>query len=501
MNQETAGAKIGYGVGRRLMYGMAEFFGGGVFVVINTFFTVFLIKALGVPAALAGIIPLVGHIWDAITDPIMGNITDRTSHRFGPKRFYILLGSIVSVLTFILMWVHINTTNNTLLFIYYALSYVLFSTGFTILMVPYNGLLPDMIDDYGMRARFSNVRTIWSTLGAMVCGLVPSLIIKDNTEAGAYLKVALILGVFFLLTSLVTFVSTWEKRKEPVQSKLSESFSQAGSTLHNKSFKLFLGIYLGGQCGMDFVSGLAVYYVDDVLNGYENGYFIYLMAVLLISQLVGMIFWGPVMVKKSKKFTVLVGGPMRIIATLGLLAFSYEGAPIIPVLVCTGFVGIGNAATLTSIFAILSDMADVDELVTSVRRPGVVSGMATFVRKISSGLSASGIGFLLSAVGYDALLASSGARQSLATQKGIVYIFVFAPVILVAIMLICGYLFPITGKEFKIIQTDIARRKGEITTPATEEEKLICEKVTGVSYENLWNAKYTHFKKPDKAVD
>ena len=55
------------------MYGMAEFYGGGAFVIINTFFLVFLTKALGIPAALAGAIPRVGKVWDAVTDPVMGN--------------------------------------------------------------------------------------------------------------------------------------------------------------------------------------------------------------------------------------------------------------------------------------------------------------------------------------------------------------------------------------------------------------------------------------------
>ncbi|MBR4759013.1 MAG: hypothetical protein IK078_02555 [Lachnospiraceae bacterium] len=67
-----------------------------------------------------------------------------------------------------------------------------------------------------------------------------------------------------------------------------DSFPQSVSVFTCRSFRLFIGIYLFGQCGMDFVSGMAVYYVDDVLNGYGNGYFTYLMAVLLISQLTGM---------------------------------------------------------------------------------------------------------------------------------------------------------------------------------------------------------------------
>ncbi len=475
-----------YGILSRMMYGMAEFYNGGCFVIINTFFTVFLTKALGMPAAMAGTIPLVGKIWDAITDPIMGNITDRTRSRFGAKRFYMLIGGIVSALTFILMWLTIPTRNMVAMYIFYLFMYCLFSTGFTILMVPYNGLLPDMIEDYAMRAKFSNVRMIWSTLGSAVCGLVPTFLITDNLDTGSYLRCAFIFGFLFLVTSMVTFAGTWEKQKEPVQSTLKDSFPQAVSVFRNRSFQLFLGLYLFGQCGMDFVSGMAVYYVDDVLNGYSNHYFTYLMATLLVSQLVGMLIWGPVMAKTSKKMTILIGAPIRLAGTLGLLAFSHEGAAIAPILAMTALIGLGNAATLTSIFAIMADMADVDELITSVHRPGTVSGMATFVRKVSSGLSAAMIGFLLSAVGYDEVIANSGGRQAASTQEGIALIYIVVPAILITCLIVTGVLFPMTGKEFAIIKKEVARRKGEDDSQPTEEEIKVCEKVTGFAFDELW---------------
>ena len=481
------GKKENYSLLSRNLYGMAEFYSGGAFVIINTFFTAFLIKALGMPAALAGTIPLVGKIWDAITDPIMGNITDRTVSRFGPKRFYILVGGIISALTFVVMWITIPTRSTGAMYAFYLFMYCLFSTGFTIISVPYNGLLPDMIDDYTTRAKFSNVRMIWSTIGSAVCGLVPTFIITDNTNPVLYLYCALLFGVLFFITSMVTFTGTWEHPKPPVKASLIESFPQAVSVFKSRSFRLFIGIYLFGQCGMDIVSGMALIYADDVLNGYNNGCFIALMATLLASQLIGMLIWGPVMNRTSKRTTILIGAPMRLFATLGLLFVSKEGASLVPILVLTAIIGLGNAATLTSIFSIMADMADVDELITSIRRPGIVSGMATFARKISAGMSNALIGILLSAVGYDSYLANNKIRQSIETQRGIVYIFVFVPVILMALLIIVGYIFPLTGKEFAIVQTEIARRKGEDPGKTTDEEKQICEKVTGISYDKLWN--------------
>jgi len=475
------------GLGSQMAYGTCEFFNGGAFVIINAFFTVFLIKAIKMNPALAGTVPLIGHIWDAVTDPMMGNITDRTTSKMGAKRFYMLIGAVATGITFATLWVPFHANGSVTMFIFYVIMYCLFSTGSTILMVPYNGLLPDMIDDYATRSKFSNVRMIWSTLGSMVCGVVPTILITDTRNKTVYLQCGIIFGLFFLITSLITVAGTWEKLHPATKSKLSDSFNHGGSAFRSRSFRLFIGIYLTGQCATDFVSGMAVYYVDDVINGYKNHYVTYLMAAMIIAQLIGMLIWGPVMAKTSKRTTILIGAPIRIASTLLLIPFSHEGASIVPILILAMGIGIGNAATLTSIFAIMADMPDVDELITSVHRPGVVSGISTFARKISSGLSSWLIGILLAAVGYSEKIANAGDRQSLFTQRGIAGIYIFMPIILCILLLVFAYRFPMTGREFNVIKKEISRRKGEDSSTATPEEIKICEKVTGIRYDKLWD--------------
>ena len=472
----------------RISYGFADIYGGGAFVVISTFYTVFLTKALGMPPALAGTIPLIGKIWDAVTDPIMGNICDRTRSRFGAKRFYILIGSIISAITFILMWISVGAgASMTTKYIFYMLMYMLFSTGFTIVMVPYNGLLPDMVDDYTVRSKFTGTRMIFSTFGSILAGLIPTLLIKDNTKTGPYLTVALIFGVIFIISILLTFFGTWEKEKEVVKITLGQSFVQSFTVYKSRSFLLFMGIFLTGQGAADFVTGLAVYYVDDVLNAYGGGRFTYLMAVILLSQFVGTLIFRFVMAKTSKKFPILVGFPVRIIATLALLFFSHEGANFTIILILSFIIGLGMAGSSTTIYAILADMADVDELITSINRPGTCSAMATFIRKIATGLSTAIIGLMLSWVGYNEVLASTGARQTAATQHGIGLIYIFAPIVLMALAIVFTVIFPMKKREFEIVKKEVARRKGLDDSVPTEEEIRVCEKVTGFKFDKLWN--------------
>ena len=304
----------------------------------------------------------------------------------------------------------------------------------------------------------------------------------------------LLFGALFFVVSITVFFGTWEKQKEPVKMTLLESFTQAASVFRSRSFLIFLGLYLFGQGGMDFISGMAVYYVQHALGAYP-AYYIPILAVLMVAQLVGMLIFGPVMSKTSKKLAILIAAPVRLVGVLGLLAFSHHGAPLIPILALAALIGLGNAGSLTGIFAIMADMTDVDELITSIRRPGIVSSMATFIRKIASGLSVAIIGFMLTAVHYNETLANAGLEQTAATQHGIGICFVLAPAIMSALLLVCAVLFPVTDKEFKMVQKDVARRKGTEQSEASEEEKAALRKVTGFDYEDLWNPLNATLKK------
>ena len=102
------------------------------------------------------------------------------------------------------------------------------------------------------------------------------------------------------------------------------------------------------------------------------------------------------------------------------------------------------------------------------------------------------IGLLLSLVGYDTKLAHSGVSQALTTQRGIAMIFIVIPAILVVLLLIFGYIFPITNKEFDIVKREIGRRRGTDNSTTTDDEKRILERVTGFKYEDLWNVSNEH---------
>lgn len=471
----------------KLAYGAADIYGGGTFLIVSIFYLEFLTR-LGIPAALAGTIPLIGKIWDAISDPIMGSIVDRTKSKFGSKRFYLLLGSFIGAITFTLLWVSL-TGPMIFMYIFYLVTFLLFSTGFTVVMIPYNALLPEMIKDYHLRGQYTGVRMIFSAGSAILAGLLPNMIIKSfggNTNQLGYLYMGIIFGAIFLIAILFTFLKTWEEPSNRVYDAFSmKTFIKESSNVYkNRSFRYFLGIFLFGQGSADFVMILFIYFLRDVLR--QSNQYTFVMAGVLGSQILAMFIFQFILRKTSKKVPILFGFPIRIVATLSMLLFAYSGAPILPIFIASFISGFGTAASSVTSFAILPDLTDVDELITGERRPGVYSGMATFTRKIANGIAFGIVGLWLTLFGYDKNIEDMLGSQSELTKEGIKYAFIFFPLIFMLFALWFTYKFPMDKKEFDIIKLEISRKKGLEQSQPTLEQIKVCEKVTGYSYEKLW---------------
>ena len=120
--------KIGFGVG--------DIYGGGSLVIIGFYYLYFLTDVVRINPALAGIVFLVSKVWDAISDPLMGIISDRTRSRWGRRRPYFLFGIVLIFLSFFMMWYPVDFEQEQHRFVYMLVSYVFFSTVITMVLIP-----------------------------------------------------------------------------------------------------------------------------------------------------------------------------------------------------------------------------------------------------------------------------------------------------------------------------------------------------------------------------
>ena len=118
----------------RIAYACGDIYGGGAFIIVGLLLLVYLTNVEGFSGTLAGSIVFIGKAWDAITDPFMGQLSDRTRSRFGRRRIYFLLGSLPVFASWVMLWYGFGISGTLAKFIYYALSYIFFSTAFTIVI-------------------------------------------------------------------------------------------------------------------------------------------------------------------------------------------------------------------------------------------------------------------------------------------------------------------------------------------------------------------------------
>lgn len=486
----------------KLSYASGDIYGGGAFLIFSLFYMNFLILVEGLPVIAATLIILIGKIWDAVTDPFVGRLSDRTRSRFGRKRVYFLIGILPVFLSFIMLFYSFGLASTASKIAYYVFAYMFFGTAFTIVMVPYNAILPDMTDNYNERTSFTTVRMCFSGGASLLAAIVPGLIINGiggasigSAQKKGYLVMAIVFGAIFGLCWLVAFLGTKEKESPLVIEKI--TFKDWLSVFKLKPYRNFLGIFLFFQVAVDLVLALFIFYIDIVVLQYHN--YTLFMGILLASQLPFMVLNGEIAKKKGKAFPLYIGMPIWIIVSV-LFLFVNASTPIALICAYAGLVGYGASAGNLATWSMLSDIFDLDECVSAKRREGVYSGITTFLRKFISGVSIFILGIVLQAIGfnqteYNILKSSTDnfdptiyAQSSIV--KGIKWIFVVVPVVLLIACLIFASANKINKKRFDSVMKALGdyREKGELSQ-LTEAEIIDVEVATGLKEVNLWNRK------------
>lgn len=468
-------------------YAAADVLGGGAFALTSLLFLNFLVTIEGIPAALAGIIVMVGKFWDAIVDPTLGLITDRTRSRFGRRRIFLLIGIIPVIVTFTALWYSFGIQSTTLKFIYYIVMYLLFSTSFSIIQVPYNALLPDMVDDYEARAGYSSIRILISNIAATISVTVPPMILGpvESRTPMSFLIMSGIFALFFALPILITFFSTWENPNyaESDVLKLPDLMRQFGKALKNKTFLQFVGIFICAQAATDVFTAVTAFWLSDILQ--RGG----LMTIVSgITMLVGILVL-PVNNWIAKKYGKHVPAyttlPIRILGlAIAFFLGAKAGLPAI-VLVCV-LSGLGASASAFVPYTLLPDLPDTDEMITGTHGSGIYAGMATFVRTFSSGIAIFLTGIALDLFGYVESSAGQIVTQTPTALLGVRIMFTIVPILFTIAAVFLGAKYRLNKQAHAKMCAAIAYKR-ETGSPTQDAEQIAaCEHISGMAFGDLW---------------
>jgi GPH family glycoside/pentoside/hexuronide:cation symporter len=434
-------AKIGYGIGE---------INGSLFWTAVAFFLLnYLTDSVGLAAGLAGTALLVGKIWDAVSDPLVGFLSDRTRSRWGRRRPWLLFAALPFGLMFFLMFTSPGPLRQTGLFLWAMVAYILLCTAYTCVTIPYNSLLPELSDDFSERTRISGFKMTFGVLGTLVgAAAVKPLLGVFPSQAQGYMVVGAVFGLIISASALVPFFAVREpaRRVTPPSSSLLVS---AGQTFRNRPFVLIMTAWTFNTLGLAVVTATLVYYFKYVLR--QEGMLTIGMAILLVCAMA----FIPVSVKVSErvgKRTQYILG-MSIVSVAVLLIFAFGHTAGIPfVYGVMALAGMGLSTHYVMPWSIFPDTVEYGYLLTGDRHEGIYYGVMNFFIKAGQAIAGFLTGIVLELFQY-----VPNIPQSARAVLGIRLLLGPLTVVFFIVANVTLAFYPLTREKYEEIRRDIAR--------------------------------------------
>ena len=441
-------------LGVKIAYGGAEGSVTTVWTAFAVYFLFFLTEVVGISASVGGMVLGVAVLWDAVTDPAMGIISDRTHSRYGRRRPYIIASAVPFCVTF---WLLFSTPplHGFLRVAYFVLMAVLMHTAMTVLSVPHAALVPEMTTDYDERTSLASYRFAWSVIGSLFSAVLLLLIanrFEDRTVGWSV--AAAVVGFLCLFPILLTWRYTrgWERYSE--SSEIMNIRDMRDAIFGNRSLRYALCIFIFGITANYAGGSIAVYFLEYWMGFSKEQISLYWL-IFFVSNLL----WVPVILYLSYR----MGKRGAYIICIGIGAITYgvgnimvQPGQVLVMYVLSVIGALAAAATYQLLWAMIPDVVEVDEFKTGKRREGLYYGVYLLTTKLASALALFIVGQVLEFIGY-----IPNIEQPHSVLLGIRLLFGPGVGGLLLISAVITIFFPMTRKRHKALLKAIeAKRTG-----------------------------------------
>jgi len=435
--------KLGYGAGD---------LGGNLFFTVVAFWLMnFLTDEVGLSAGLVGVALMLGKAWDAITDPAVGILSDRTRSRWGRRRPWLLFGSVPLGVSFWLLFTSPGSESQTTLLVWATLVYMLTCTAYTTVNIPYNALTPELTKDFDERTALNGYRMAFAGTGTLIGAGTALLIVGLFTSRTVgYSVMGAVFGGVMTLTALIPFLAVREPEDPPAPARgnILRTYLQA---LRNRPFVLILVPWVLNTAGVTVVTATMIYYFKYI---YDNEALMPIaVAVLIVTAMVFIPIWVKLSERLGKRNTYVAGLTIFIVA---LMAFFFLGHTL-----GVGFAfvvmvvaGIGFSTHYVMPWAIVPDTVEYDFAETGLRREGVYYSLWTFMIKLGQAAAGLMVGVILEAFGY-----VPDVAQSTSALFGIRFLIGPVTGICFGLGILVLLFYPIDKARYAEIQARIAERE------------------------------------------
>ncbi|MBN2388854.1 MAG: MFS transporter [Anaerolineales bacterium] len=392
----TAVIEAGLPFWKKVAYGTGDWSTASLGTLRQVFYAIFLTDVVGLEPRLASLVALVGILWDAVNDPLVGMLSDRVRTRWGRRRPFLLWFAIPYGASFTLLWWAPPIQNQVLLAAVVCLAFMLADTLQTLVSVPFMAMLPEIAPSYDERTTLTGYRIFFNLLASLATAVAAPIIIDATLAAGAtqqqgYLLVAALFGGLSALPFLLIFLTIHEPARGEAARRVSLK-TAVRTTWANIPFRFASILYMLNWITFDLIGLALPFYLTYWIAGgnllqtalglpLESTVF----ALILTTSVLVLPFWTWLAHKLSKRSAYIVG--MAFWAVVQLLIFGVQPGQMTMVLVLSVLAGISVSTAHVLPDAMFPDVIEWDELRTRRRQEGIYYGVMSFIRKVAGALA------------------------------------------------------------------------------------------------------------------
>lgn len=429
---------------------------------IGLFLYFFYTDVMGMSPRVAGIAYAVASLWDALSDPIMGAIADRTRTRWGSYRPYLLLGAIPCGVSFVACFWVPPLAGNALI-CYATITLILLRTCYAVANIPYLALSAKLTSSYHERATLAALRMMFATVGALIVAYgMPSLVQRTgNDPHSAWSQAALVFAACATIVLVVSFLAIREPDAAPPAATPNATRSLLRSLAsdvsyfwrilrHNRPMAQLFVVIVIGYVASQMYAKCILYWLKYGLH--DEALAQYVLPMPAFAALLAAPFWTWVARRSSKRSAWLMA---LALASISCLAFVFDSSrSTTGLLVVTCFVAIGLACTPLMFFAMIPDTVDHNELVTGRRDEAKIFGFAVFAQKLALAINAVLLGELLETAGFVA-----NQEQSAGTLLGMKLIMGLIPAAGAVFAAVVLWRYPLDAQRHRQVLEALEQRR------------------------------------------
>lgn len=413
--------------------------------LVGSYLMVFLTDTFGVPAAAVGVIMVLASIWDAINDPMMGVIADKTHTRFGKYRPYFLWVPACLTVVVVLLFASPNLSTHGKI-IWTAVFYVGYGMLRTAIEIPCNALINAVTDKESERGRMISAYTfvmgIFTTLTTSFALSLVSLFGGGNTSKG-YMIIMAIAGVIMTLSCWACFANTKEVYSAPKPENPMPFGQQLKALFKVHGLIPALIVWVAGYIAYNIMMSSSVYYVmyslcrPDLITPY--------MLTISLSGLIGIVFVVPLFAKRfhSTRKGFILSQALMLLCNVICYFCSHNIAVI--------FIFSGLALVFATMFMvygsmIMTEVSDMAYFQSHIQMNGIIAALKGFSNKCGIAAANGIVSAVLAATGY---VANAIGHEPMATVRGITAVRFLAPAAMGLVAVIALFIYPITEEVKK----------------------------------------------------